>query len=227
MAQEIQAVIFDFDGVLVDSEPVHIEAWRQYLENHGQTLDEALLDRMLGRRIIDSAELIVETFELPVTPGTAAQQRNELFLKIAPERIYAKAGAIELMKELDKRGVRMALATSGIREYVELVTVSAGLPDLFDAIVTAEDVEHGKPNPEVFLIAAERLQVAPCHCLVLEDAPNGVMAAASAGMRCFGLPETERAAEQMAQADAVLNGLDGVLGALADHGLSLSSWSQG
>ncbi len=225
--RQIEAVIFDFDGVLVDSEPVHIEAWEIYLRTHGHEFDHQLLERMLGRRIIDSASMLVSELGLPVSAQTAADERNATFTQIAPGRIHPKPFAIEVLTELERCGVKIGLATSGILDYVEMAIESAELPHVFDARVTAEDVKHGKPDPEVFLTAAERLQIPPSACLVVEDAPNGVEAAHRAGMSCAAIPETDMTRRLMPETEFLLDNLGQLLPALSKRGYSLSSSSQG
>jgi beta-phosphoglucomutase-like phosphatase (HAD superfamily) len=115
---------------------------------------------------------------------------------------------------VSERDIPIALATSGHRRYVDLALESAGLTGLFDAEITAELVEQGKPNPDVYLRAAERLNLPPARCLALEDAPNGVAAALAAGMRCFAIPGDHGSRHGVASADAVLESLDDVLGEL-------------
>lgn len=208
--REIAAVVFDLDGLLVDSEPLQAWAWDAYARRFGTRLHDDVLARMLGLRAVDASRIFVEMLDLPVTPDVAVRERDELFLDAVPGRIAAHRGAAELVEALRERGVPLALATSGHRRYVDLALASAGLAGAFDAEVTGDQVERGKPHPDIYLRAAALLEIAPQHCLALEDAPNGVRAALAAGMICFAILESGTAAG-VEDADEVLGSLNQVL----------------
>lgn len=208
--REIRAVVFDLDGLLVDSEPLQAWAWDVYARRFGATLRDDVLARMLGLRAVDASGVFVEMLGLPVTPDVAMRERDEIFLEAASGRIAAHRGAAELVEALRERGVPLALATSGHRWYVDLALASAGLSGRFDVEVTGDQVERGKPHPDIYLRAAELLPAPPEHCLALEDAPNGVRAARAAGMVCFAVPESGVPAGVDA-ADEVLGSLRQVL----------------
>ncbi|RIK47119.1 MAG: HAD family phosphatase [Chloroflexi bacterium] len=214
----IRAVVFDLDGLLVDSEPLQLAAWDRYLERFGVALTPDLLDRMLGLRLVDSAKVIVESLDLPVTAEVVMRDRDAIFLASAQGAIRAMPGATALIAGLRERKVRLGLATSGHRRYVDLALESAGLRGAFDIEVTGEHVERGKPAPDAYLVAARLLNLPPGRCLALEDAPNGVLSAVSAGMRCIVVPGHVPDAPEFALADATVSSLDAVLGALIARG---------
>lgn len=226
-AQIIQAVIFDFDGLLVDSEPVQFEAWESYIARFGAVLSPDLRDRMYGTRLVDSARLVAEELLLPVTAEDVARDRDTLFLSIIAGRILPKPGALTLLEELKRRRVDVALATSGHRRYVDLACASAGLTGMFDVEVTGDMVSRGKPDPETYLTAATILGAPPSACLVLEDSPQGLTAARAAGMTVFAVPDATAPGADLSAASAVLPSLDDVLEAAARYGLIFSSSSQG
>ena len=116
-------------------------------------------------------------------------------------------GLRELLDEIDRRGLPRAIASSGIRRYVEAVLRVNGLPDRFSVIITGDQVAHGKPAPDVFLAAARALNVEPSDCLVLEDAPAGVQAAKAAGMACIAVPDRGVAQLDLSQADKIVSSL--------------------
>ncbi|MCO5176770.1 MAG: HAD family phosphatase [Thermomicrobiales bacterium] len=188
--QLIRAVVFDLDGLLVDSEPLQAWAWDAYARQHGSELRADVLARMLGRRAVDAVQTFVADLALHVSPEVALRERDELFLAAVPGRIAAHSGAAELLAYLRERHIPLALATSGHRRYVDLALESAGLSGSFDVEVTGDQVTHGKPHPEIYLHACERLGIPPESALALEDAPNGVQAALAAGMICFSVPES-------------------------------------
>lgn len=217
----IQAVVFDLDGLLIDSEPLQLRAWDAYLRQHGAELSPELLQRMLGLRLVDSAELVARELELPATTAEVAAARDALFLATVPGNVRAMPGALELIAELRRRGRRLALATSGHRRYVDLALESAGLAGLFDVEVTGEMVALGKPAPDTYLRAAELLQLEPRQCLALEDAPNGVTSAKAAGMWCVAVPGEHTPSARFRSADAVVSSLRDVPSTVAELGLLL------
>lgn len=218
MSQRIRAVVFDLDGLLIDSEPLQAWAWHEYVARFGAVMTPNVLGRMLGLRAVDAVKIPIEMLDLPVDEVTALRERDDIFLAAVPGAIHAHKGAVELIDELRSREIPIALATSGHRRYVDLALESAGLTGRFDQEVTAELVTRGKPNPDVYLRAAELLDTPPDACLALEDAPNGVTAAKAAGMRCFAIPGDHATPDAVAHADAVLESLNDVIGEMSRRG---------
>lgn len=207
----IQAVIFDFDGLLVDSEPLQAWAWGAYVERFGATMTQDILHQMLGMRAVDATKIAVELLKLPVTPEVALRERDEVFLAEVPGRIQAMPGALILIQELKRRAIPIALATSGHRRYIDLALESAGLLGSFDVEVTGDQVSRGKPFPDIYLRAAELLRVPAGCCLALEDVPNGIRSAKAAGMLCYAVPGQPEIPLDYSEADAVLGSLSDVI----------------
>lgn len=184
----IRAVVFDLDGLMADSEPLAEWAWAQVLARHGHTLDQETFRRMLGMRVADSARFVCQTFSLPIDPQDALAERDKLFLDAVPSRLQACPGLYGLLGALDRRGVPLGVATSGHRQYVALAFRTLGLEGRFRALVTGDDVIWGKPAPDIYLLAAERLGIPSICCLALEDAPLGAESARAAGMDCVVVP---------------------------------------
>ena len=187
-AEGFDAVIFDCDGTLVHSMPAHFEAWCEALALHGAggIFKEDVFYAMGGRPTKDIVVEINDEYGLKLDPETVAFAKREAFLK--------KLGSLELIDEVAEfaeslRGkVPMAIATGGTRLVIEKTLQAVGVSDLFEEVVTADDVKIGKPAPDIFLKAAQLLGVKPEKCLVLEDAPAGVMAAQLAGMSVISIP---------------------------------------
>jgi HAD superfamily hydrolase (TIGR01509 family) len=213
-ATSIAAVVFDLDGLLIDSEPLQQWAWHEYAARHGKALEPEMFHQMLGLRAVDAVEIAIRLLELPVTGDTALRDRDAIFLAAVPGAILPMPGAVDLIHELRSRGIPLALATSGHRRYVDLALESAGLAGLFDAEVTAELVTRGKPHPDVYLEAARLLGIHPRRCLALEDAPNGILSAKAAGMHCFAVPDETAIPLDYSAADAVRGSLSEVIGEL-------------
>lgn len=208
----ISAVVFDLDGLLVDSEPVQIAAWEAFLAEFGQTLEPSLRDEMFGLRIWDSARLVVERLALPITVDEVVARRDALFFEALDGNLPALPGAHALIESLRARGIPLALATSGHRRYADVALRELGLAHVFAVEVTGGEVARGKPAPDIYLAAARGLGVAPERCLALEDAPHGVASAKSAGMRCLAVPNPMTAnLPGLGAADAILGSLHDVL----------------
>ena len=184
----LRAVIFDLDGLMVDSEPLAERAWNQVLACYGHRLDSQMFSDILGLRVVDSARLICQHFRLTISPQEAADERDRLFLEAVPTRLRARAGLYPLLDELADRGLPLGIATSGHRRYVTLALRTLAIESFFQAIATGDEVARGKPAPDVYLLAAARLGVPPARCLALEDAPLGGAAARAAGMVCVAVP---------------------------------------
>ncbi len=215
---DLRAVVFDLDGLLVDSEPVQIEAWEIFLQRHGRVLDPALLQRMYGLRVWDSARLLIDELDLGMTVDQVVSERDGLFFELLPGRLEAMPGAREIVTALKQRGFRQALATSGHRKYVDVALAELGLSGAFEIEVTGDMVEHGKPAPDIYLVAAMKLKIDPQTCVALEDAPNGIASAKNAGMVCLAVPNQNTTdSPGFERADAVLNSLFDALPWLDDH----------
>lgn len=182
------AVIFDCDGTLVDSMPAHFEAWCEALAIHGAggVFKEDVFFAMGGRPTLDIVVELNDEYDLKLDPISVALAKREAFLK--------RLETVTLITEVaafaqSLRGkMPLAIATGGSRMVIEKSLKVVGVSDWFDEVVTAEDVAEGKPAPDIFLRAAKLLGVQPSRCLVLEDAPAGILSAQRAGMQVIAIP---------------------------------------
>jgi HAD superfamily hydrolase (TIGR01509 family) len=203
----IKAVVFDLDGLMVDSEPLAKEAWRAFLARYGHALDEKTISAVLGLRLMDTSRLIKERFKLPLSVGQIAAGRSELFLASLAGNLRPLPGLLELLQEVDARGLLRAVATSSPAFYAPVALREIGVADGFAAVITGDVVANGKPAPDIYLAAAAALGVSPVLCLALEDSPNGVQAAKAAGMRCIAVPNELSAGLDLSAANAILPSL--------------------
>jgi beta-phosphoglucomutase len=188
----LRGVVFDMDGVVIDSHPSHRAAWRSFLESVGRPTCDAELNIILdgGKR-----EEILKYFLGELTPEQIVEygKRKDEFLRNHGSKLEPMSGIIEFLDELLGAGIRVALATSASRSRVRGTLKEIGLAHYFDTIVTGDEVAAGKPDPAIYRLAAARMQESPDHLLAVEDAVSGVKAAKAAGMRCLGIANNGRA----------------------------------
>ncbi len=185
---ETGAVIFDMDGVLIDSGAHHRAAWRALLDELGVGPAEPDYWRLtIGRPSIEAVPLLLGRETSWAEAQRLAARKQEHYRRLASEGPALVRGVAAFVAELAVRSVPRAVATSAARRDVEALLTRGGLRDRFEVVVAAEDVRRGKPDPEVYLLAARRMGVAAERCLVFEDAVVGVQAARSAGMRAIGV----------------------------------------
>jgi HAD superfamily hydrolase (TIGR01509 family) len=183
-----RAVLWDLDGTLIDSGDYHWRAWRETLRGHGYELTYREFLDSFGQK----NDRILSTWLGQDTPADRVQRigdaKEALYRELArAEGVTALPGSLEWVRRLHEERWRQAIASSAPRANVDVMLQLAGIERYIDAVVSAEDVTAGKPDPQVFLIAADRLHVPPDRCIVVEDAVAGIEAAKSAGMRSIGV----------------------------------------
>lgn len=186
----INAVILDMDGLMLDTEPLYRTAWQKACAEFGFVLSDAQYVRFIGRRSDEAESLLFEEFgsDFPIDTFRTARRKHELSIfSTAPLR--KKPGIEELLDFLKSRQLPKAVATMTARKKTIGRLSGAGLLDRFDVLACGDEVANGKPAPDLFLLAAQRLDVQPRECLVLEDAEPGVVAAHRAGMQVYVVPD--------------------------------------
>jgi beta-phosphoglucomutase family hydrolase len=200
------AVVFDMDGVLVDSYQAHFESWQQLYAELGVAYTEQSFAADFGRT---SRDILRRTLDTELTDQRIKEldaRKEALFRDIIRDNFPAMDGATELIEALAADGFRLAVGSSGPPENIELILEKLPGGRFIDVSVTGADVTRGKPDPQVFLIAAERLGVPPSDCAVVEDAVHGIEAALRAGMRAVALTGTATA-DEFESADWVVDRL--------------------
>ena len=197
------AVLWDMDGVLVDSGDLHRRAWRIFLTRHGFPPNDEIFAQGFGR----PNEEVLPAYWPDLSPAQIARLSAEkeacYRALVREEGIAPTPGAVAWVARFAEAGLRQAMATSGCRENATLIVETLDIRAHLQAVVTAGDVTRGKPAPDIFCHAAARLGVPPSRCLVIEDSLHGVQAARAGGMRCLAL-ETTHPAGELSQADLVL-----------------------
>lgn len=218
-----RAVIFDMDGVLVDSYQAHWQSWQFMAHELGRGLTEAQFVKTFGRT---SREIIAEHWgadSLTTEEIAVFDHRKEaLYREIVEQAFPAMDGAAELLRALHAAGFGLAVGSSGPPENVTLAVRHLQAETLFHVLVTGRDVRKGKPDPEVFLTAAAKLGVRPEGCAVIEDAPVGIAAANAAGMASIALLSTGHTAESVEEARLIVRSLrelspDRIAGLIAER----------
>ena len=200
-------VIFDMDGVLVDSYQAHYQSWREAARHYGLELAEPDFARTFGRT---SREIISQLWPGRFSEAEIAAfdcRKEAAYRAILEQHFPEMVGAGALLAALHAAGFRLAIGSSGPPENVALVRRQMPNGHLFTATVNGAEVRHGKPDPAVFLLAAQKLGVPPERCAVVEDAVVGLQAARRAGMRAIGLTGTATRATLAPYADRVVDGL--------------------
>lgn len=199
MLENKKAVIFDLDGTLVDSMWVWREIDIRFLGKYGLTVPEGLNDELEGYSFHETAQYFKKRFsQLPLTVEEIMQTWNQMASEIYINEIKLKDGVKEFIKLLKDREMKLAIATSNSRKLAKDCLKSKGILDAFDYICTSDEVQKGKPEPDVYLQAAKMINVAPKNALVFEDIPYGLMAGKRAGMEVCAVkdPYSERVVKE-------------------------------
>jgi HAD superfamily hydrolase (TIGR01509 family) len=202
----VQAVIFDMDGVIVDSEPYSMQALIDTLRQYGVEPTEDELQRSYGRRVRDDFVDYFSRHGVTADVNIAIAHKHARYYHLAAGHLQPLPGVVALLRRLRDHGYSLALASSGDRVKVAFGMQALALIGSFEAVVTGDDVSHSKPDPEIYLIAAQRLRVPPAACIAIEDAPAGVKAAKRAGMRCIAVTNSV-VSDRLYKADLIVDSL--------------------
>jgi HAD superfamily hydrolase (TIGR01509 family) len=187
----ITHVIYDNDGLLLDTEPFYTKAHETLARRYGKNFDWTVKSKMIGLRAEDSAHVVISALRLPLSVAEYLEERKHLLEELFPHA-EPMPGAVELSMHLHRAGIPQAVATSSDRFYFDLkITRHQEWFKIFQCIVIGDDpgIQRGKPAPDIFLLAANRLHADPAHCLVIEDSPAGIEAARAAGMFAIAVPD--------------------------------------
>jgi len=202
-----RAVVFDLDGLMFNTEELYQLVGTELLRRRGFEFTQELLDQMMGRPSGVALQMMIDTHCLKATVQELLAETDEIFPEILRTRLAPMPGLVELLAELEARQVPKGIATSSRRSFVERVLGQFGYQSRFSPILTSEDITHGKPHPEIYLLAASRLGIAPCQMLVLEDSQNGCRAAVAAGAIAIAVPGTHSARHDFGGAALVAESL--------------------
>ncbi|MDP2729795.1 MAG: HAD family phosphatase [Dehalococcoidales bacterium] len=203
-----KAVIWDLDGVIVDTIPYHAQAWRQlFKEEDKPEPSKEDFGIILGLRDEDTIKKVFGEETPPPEVETLSERKEEYFrFQIASKNIEPMPGVAELLSSLRDNGFHQAVVSSGPMKNVSFLLSSLKIKELFEAVIASEDVSRGKPDPEGFLLAAGKMKINEKRCVVIEDTIPGIRAARRAGMKCVAVTGTYQR-KDLAEADTVVESL--------------------
>lgn len=218
MTFSTQAIVFDMDGVLIDSEHVNIQAAVSGFQSQGYTLLDEDIRHVVGRHESDFVPEFAQKYSIaPQTQHQIITEIDRQYDQLWPKLIQINPLATHVLLKLKERGIRLALATSSNRKVVDRFLLKLDIGPIFDHVLTFEDVARRKPNPDIYIKAQQRLALATEDIIVVEDTLIGVRAAKSAGLRCIAIPNEHTKLQDFSQADAVLSSLDDILGVVTQQ----------
>lgn len=213
MARGEHGAVWDMDGTLVDTAELHFAAWARVCQEHGRDFTRADFAATFGRRNPEIIQVLFGDRLSPDEVNALGERKEEFYRAAAGAGVALLPGVAALLDGLDRAGFRQAIGSSAPRANLDLILRLTGIERYFDAVIGMEETQRGKPDPQVFLVAAERLGVQPARCVVLEDAVAGVEAARAGGMKCVAVRFVGHHPEgrlRQAGADLVVDSLEQV-----------------
>ncbi len=196
------------DGVLLDSEPLHLQAYQELLGEFGIKFTEEDNRPFLGRTDIELAEHLALQHGLPMDALQLVNAKEEKLAALFSNQLEPLPGVVRVLQKAKNLNVPCAVASSATLPTIQLVVDMLGIRGYFQTLTSGDEVAHGKPAPDVYLLAAERIGVLPINCLVVEDSFNGVLAAKAAGMKCIAIPCPTTRHQDHRNADKILGTLE-------------------
>jgi len=204
----IKAVIFDMDGVIIDSEPLHYEANKEIFSRLGIPVQDVPYSNYIGVSNEEMWQDLKNTFSLPYSVNELVErQNNETIKHFKKSSLKPIDGIVELLSTLKNNNFKIGLASSSPKVLIEEVLSSLNLDKYFDVYASADHVAYGKPKPDLFIYTAGLLRVIPRECVVIEDSKNGVKAAKAAGMKCIGFINPNSMNQDLSLADVKVNSI--------------------
>ncbi|OPJ62363.1 HAD family hydrolase [Clostridium chromiireducens] len=204
----MKAVIFDMDGVIIDSEPIHFDVDLQTISELGGDISKEDLEKYVGTTNEYMYTDIKNKFNISKSLEEIIHYKVELTKKkIIELDLEPIEGIRELLKELKNKNINTAIASSSPRDFIELVVSKFKLENYIEYIISGEEVKHGKPDPDIYIETAKKLRVSPQECIVIEDSRNGVLAAKAAGMKCIGFQNVNSGNQDLSNADVIVHSI--------------------
>lgn len=210
--QLIKGIVFDLDGVLVDTEGYQWQGWVEALKPLGISLSKEEYFEYAGKRGDTIESEFIKNYNLKIEKGSLLKQKEKLLLEwFRSEELKLLPYAKEVVEFFINKGMKVAIASGGPKDEVFLKLKRINFYSLFSVITAGGEVKRGKPSPDIYLLSAERLRLKPEECLALEDTQYGLEAAKSAGLTCFAIPGEFSVKQNFSKADKILNNLGEVM----------------
>jgi HAD superfamily hydrolase (TIGR01509 family) len=207
MKMPFRAVTFDMDGLMFNTEDVYTLAGTELLRRRGQAFTPQLKDAMMGKPPRAAFEAVIERHDLKEDWEALAAESNKIFLDLLPARLATMPGLLQLLAALERAEIPKAIGTSSDRRLADICLATFQLAPRFRFILTSENITRGKPDPEIYLLAAERFGIPPAEMLVLEDSQTGCRAAAASGVFTVAVPAAHSRSHDFSIANLVIDGL--------------------
>lgn len=206
----LEAVIFDMDGVIINSEPLHYEANQKLFDKLGFSLPINEYSNYIGISTEKMWEDLKNKYELDESLDTLTNEHKRHTHEFIKNNMYGKEipGIKKILEELKSNNIKTAVASSSSKDLIETVIRGFELYNYFNVLVSGEEVENGKPNPDIFILTAKKLGVNIKNCIVIEDSTNGVKAAKKAGTKCIGFNNPDSQKQDLSKADIIINKFD-------------------
>src|SRR4030042_3777701 len=205
----LEAVLWDMDGVIADTADCHYSGWRDVFKERGVEFSKADFMRHFGQRHDTIINFVLGNKLSAEEVDAITKQKQSLYRQRVSQNVIPLPGAIKLIKSLNKNGIKTAIASSAVSKNIDVILNGLGIEDSFQAIAFGTEVAEGKPSPQIFQLAAKRLDIKPANCVVIEDAIAGVAAAKRAGMKCVAVTNSHPVTS-LKNADLIVDTLEKV-----------------
>lgn len=204
-----RAVLFDMDGVIIDSEPLHMKAFQVAMSNYGLELSDEYCYQFIGRTDRYMVEVLIKEWNLSDSVEKVLQLKSNILENLEKVEGYPPVPYVkQLIKNLYENKIKLAIASSSPMSAIQYTAKTQGLTSYFAEYVSGTEIEHSKPAPDIFLKSAKMLDVDPVECLVIEDSEHGVAAAKAAGMTCVGFFNPNSGNQNLSKADIIVEGFE-------------------
>lgn len=205
----MKAAIFDMDGVIIDSEPIHFEVDMQTMKELGVNISKEELNKYVGTTNEYMITELKSKYNIERSLEEIVDYKMKLTInKVKDAEINVISGIPELLSSLKNNNIKTAIGSSSPKELINAVIEKFGLEKYFDCIVSGDEVKEGKPKPDIYLEVSKRLAIEPRECIVIEDSKNGVLAAKNAGMKCIGFKNINSGNQDLSKADIVVDSIN-------------------
>lgn len=209
----IEAIIYDVDGTMVNSEPLHVSAWDEALRTLGKelsNLSQNFRQTMAGKKPIVIAQEMIDELNLSIPASELLERKSSHFFEKAKTSLPGMPGAVESIHRFKDAGYKLAIGTSLDKEFLDIVLKSLDVSNFFDVIVTGDQIKNGKPDPETYLKVSNLLGLPPVKCVVFEDAQSGIQSAKAAGAWCIAIENEDAISQDTHEADITIPTLNDV-----------------